>query len=70
MLSSQQDSDSLPDLDLTRLAVGLWGFAFATKIIAIKKKQIRVVDFERNKTDEYVRRRVRLGGLLARRFAF
>ena len=40
------------------------------RILPGEKKQIRVIDFKRKKTDEYVCRRVGLGGLLARRFAF
>jgi hypothetical protein len=67
MLSSQQDSVSMPDSNLTRLTVGVRRFAFAAKIM---RKQIRIIDFKRKKTDEYVCRRVGLGGLLARRFAF
>jgi hypothetical protein len=38
------------------------------RILPGEKKQIRVIDFKRKKTDEYVCRRVGLGGLLARRF--
>jgi hypothetical protein len=60
MLSSQQDSVSLPDLDLTRLAVGVWRLVFAANYCG-QKKQIRVVDFERNKTDECTSAR-RVGG--------
>lgn len=59
--SSQQDSVSPPDLDLIRLAVGVWRLAFAAKIFPSEKKQIRVVDFKRKKTDEYVSAR-RVGG--------
>jgi hypothetical protein len=40
------------------------------RILPGEKKQIRVIDFKRKKTDDNVCRRVGLGGLLARRFAF